>query len=522
MKKIPKTRMSASSSRLLRRVTAVAASLTLVVGLAACAGSTPDGDVTETAALADSLTFGSIGGSTDSISPYPNKTSAMTLAMGAQLYEGLTRIAADGSVEMALAESMEPNETLDVWTVHLRSGVKKHDGTDFGADDVLWSLGYILDADNAYGGASEISFVDPDKITKIDDLTVEIGLTQPYGPFPAAMASKRLLMAGANWSEDAPVGTGPFVLDTFTAGQQATFTRFDDYWGDKPGFTDLTMITFQDQSALSNALRGGQVQVISTLPFAEVEAMKATAGIEVLESENATKAFLSFRVDIAPFDDERVREAMRLIADREQIVSNAYGGYATVANDINGNNTSCPAPDVPQREQDLTRAKELLDEAGVENLEIEIVTDNGFAGMLEFAQLYAQQAAEVGVTVKVTQLDSAAFLAKWREWPALVSFASQPYITLAKRYYMEGGENNASHWADPEYAELAAKLYATADEDEQCTYIQQMQEIEYERGVDIVAAFPKTLVPYSSKVHGLKADLYGRSSYTFTGVTVEK
>lgn len=510
----------------LRRFAAAAAGLALIATVAACSPGTSneggDGGETPAAELADTLNFGAVGGTTDSVEPYPARVSAFASAMHAQIYEGLTVFDREGAVQMALAESIEPNDSLDVWTIELRQGVMKHDGEEFTADDVIWSLDYILNPDNAYASSREIDFIDRERIEKVDDHTIVLNLNRPYGPLPAAFASGRVKMAGEGASSENPIGTGPFVLQTFTQGQQAELTRFDDYWGEKPGFENLKMIAFQDQAAMSNALRGGQIHVSATTPLTEVPAFQGTAGITLLESPTMNRQFLTFRVDLAPFDDPRVREAMRLIIDRDLVLENAYNGNGVIANDINGNNSHCAAPNVPQREQDLDRAKELLEEAGQSNLSFEIVTDGGFVGMMEMAQLFSQSAAEIGVNVQVTKLDSGAFLAKWREWPALVSTTSNTYFTLAPRYYMEGGENNASHWADPEYADLAAKLFATADPDEQCNYIQQMQEIEWERGVDVIPVFPNQVIAHSSKVHGLQADINGRGAYTFNGVTVEK
>ncbi|OJX65209.1 MAG: hypothetical protein BGO95_07115 [Micrococcales bacterium 73-13] len=491
--------------------------------MAACSAPTDPGQQpSDDPATVSTLVYGAIGGANDTAQPYLSDLSTMSVAIQNQLYEGLTRLGTDGAVEMALAESLEPNDTLDVWTVHLRPNVKKHDGTPFTSDDALWSLDYILDPANAYSAAAELAFVDPAGLKKIDDLTFEIHLNKPYGPFAATLASFRLPMAGKGASADNPIGTGPFKLESAdSTGQRYELTRFDDYWDQKPGFEHLTMVAFNDQAALVNALRGGQVDVVGAVPFTEVKALEATPGLDVLVSENAQKVFLSFRVDLPPFDDVRVREAMRLIVDRQQMVDVAFGGFASIANDINGNNTSCPPPDVPQRKQDIAKAKQLLADAGVSDLTVEISTDNGFSGMMEMIQVFAQNAADAGVTVIPNQLDTATFLNKWTEWPAVASVAQNIYFAIPTRYYLAGGGNNTSHWADPEYAEIAAKLYATADPDEQCEYITELQRIEYERGGDVIPVYPQAITVHSEKVKGLQQDLYNRSSYRFNGVTIE-
>ncbi|MGH3586215.1 MAG: ABC transporter substrate-binding protein [Pseudonocardia sp.] len=496
-----------------RVIRALIAALVLVGALAGCAP--PD-----QAAEANTVSLGVVGNSKDTVYPYASQNSPSGNALWQQLYDGLTRLGPDGSVQMALAESMTPNADNTVWTVHLRPGVKLHSGRAFGADDVIFSIRKMLDPQSAYAPSTQINMVDPNGLTKIDDLTVEMRLTRPYGPFPAAWSYDRLVMIGQDWTEEKPNGTGPFTLDAFTPGQQGRFTAFPDYWGEKPGFANLELVYFQDQPAITNALRGGQIDIAFTVPFTDVAALKSTPGITIMESESAAYPILEMRMDVAPFDDPAVREAFRLIVDREQIAQNAFGGFATIANDYIGNNTQCAPPELPQRSQDLERARRLLTESGHAGLSVELATDAALPGMLEFAQLFAQQAAQAGVTVTVRKLDGASFLNEWLQWPFLVGYTSSPYLTTATNHFAPEGEENATHFDDAEYNQLSAQLYTTTDENRQCEIIAQLQTIEHERGGDIVPVYPKLLTAYNSKVTGLQPDLYGRTSFRYAGVSV--
>ncbi|MDR1825787.1 MAG: ABC transporter substrate-binding protein [Bifidobacteriaceae bacterium] len=531
------------STRSPRRAIALAAAalIALPMLLTACGGDKSGSDASGSAAAGSaaaggdstaagtgnadgSLILGVMGNSADQIDPYSEQSSMSGLVIWTQVYDGLTHIAYDGSIEMALAESMTPNETNDVWTVKLREGIKTHGGHDFTADDVIYSLQRMLDPEHPYAAAFQIQIIERDELVKIDDLTVEIHLNQPYGMFPELMARERLKMTSQYELDGSPDGTGMFSVVSFTPGREAKFTRFDDYWGEKPGFKDLTIEFFSDQEAVANALRGGQIDVAHAVPFTDAKALSETEGISVIESPSASHLTLDMRMDIAPFDDERVREAFRLIVNRELTVANAFGGYAVVANDINGNNTSCALPDVPQREQDLEGAKELLAQAGYDEsnpLSVELVTDAFNPGMYETAELFAQEAAKIGVLVEPKKLDAATFLDNWMEWQFVINWSGSAYPEMSATHFLPDGEDNASHFNDPEYTELNIKMQSTADPVEQCEYVTAMQLIEYERGSVIVPVYQIDVTPFRDRVHGLHQDLYNRTSYKYAGVTVD-
>lgn len=468
------------------------------------------------------LRYGVIGSAKDAVYPYTAQATISESVLGTQMFDGLAALDPTGKVQMALAESMTPNADKTVWTVKLRPNVKLHSGKTFNADDVIYSFKSMADPKNQFAEAVQISFIDPNKIKKIDDLTLEFHLKQPYGPFPDALAYQRFAMIGADSTAEKPDGTGPFDLNSFSPGDKAVLTRFDDYWGAKPGFKTLDVFFFVDQSAITNAMLGGQLDVSASIPFTDAQTLKSSPNVKLLQSEqSASYLSLDMRTDIPPFNDQRVREAMRLIVNRQQIADNAFGGFAKLADDYMGNNTSCAPPNVPQRHQDIAKAKQLLAEAGQSNLKVVLPTDDAFAGMLPMAQLFAQQAKDAGVTVTVQKLDTATLLNKWLEWPFIVNVSSSPYLVNVPSFLLPGGSNNATHFNDAQFNDLARQLFATTDEAAQCKLVSQMQQIEYERGGSVIPVYPQDIAPYRSTVHGLKPDLYGRSSYQFAGVTVD-
>lgn len=512
-------RMELVSTRAIYRAIAALGGAALMLSLAACApGDRRPVDSDST------LTLGVIGSTKDVIQPYGDSSGPSSGALVRQLYNGLTTLGREGGISYDLAESMEPNETLDVWTVKLREGVKLHNGEEFDAEDVVSSIDYILDPANAFPAATAISMIDPAGVTSVDEHTVELKLNKPYGPLPYAFATERLVMRGLEdpADPDSAVGTGPFTLESFTAGQEAILERFGDYWGEQPGFDTLKMSFFMEQQAITNALLGGQIDVAYSVPFTDVGALESADGVDLLVSDSASYMTIAMRGDVEPFDDPRVREALRLVVDRDEIVQNAFGGYATPGNDFYDKKSDCPTPAGAVRTQDIDRAKALLAEAGQEGLQLELVTDGAFPGMSEAAQLFAAQAAKAGVTVSVKTLDVATFLDKWGEWPFVVAYASGPYLQVVQTHLLPGGEENTAHIDDPELNALADELFAAPDEAEQCRVITKMQEIEFSRGGYIVPVYSQWITAYrGDRVEGLQQDLFGRASFQFAGVTLK-
>ncbi|MHA3724994.1 ABC transporter substrate-binding protein [Leucobacter sp. HY1910] len=510
-----------TNSTLRTRLGAVILSVTLATTLASCApAAKSEGGNAQTSQSA--ITVGMVGSSSDVLQPYAQQGSVSGGAVYDQLYEGLAATNGDGELVYKLAESIEPGDSLDEWTIKLREGVKLHNGEDFTAEDVVESINWMIDPENAWAFAKYLDFMTPESMEIVDDHTINLHLDEPYGLVRQMFSMDRILMRSLKGaSVDEPVGTGPFKIESFAPGQQTVVTKFDDYWGDPATLDTVTFTFFQDQQAVSNAIRGGQIDVAHGIAFPDIPALQETPGLDTLVHETAATPLVGMRVDTTPTDDPRVREAIRLAVDRDLIVENAFGGFASVANDFIGKNTACPTPDVPQRKQDLEAAKKLLAEAGAEDIELEIVTDGALPGMSEMAQLITGDVSKLGIKTTVRKLDVATFLDQWLEWPFYVGHTSSPYFVTATGHFSPGGSENGTHFDDSEYNELVKKLSATADEAEQCGYITQMQQIEHERGGYIVPIYAKKVTVFSDKVDGLQPDLYGRSAWRLDGVTVE-
>ncbi|URK86400.1 ABC transporter substrate-binding protein (plasmid) [Rhizobium sp. RCAM05350] len=370
------------------------------------------------------------GGSADSLDPHRTQAQVSDMVRFMNLFDGLSEYTSDGTVRLSLAETMTPNETATEWTVKLHQGIKTHGGADFQADDVIFSVRRILDGSAPTKGAALIKFVDPAKVEKIDDLTLKFTLDNPHGLFPDVWANLFLRMVPRDFDAANPDGTGPFRYESFTPGQESTFKSFGSYFREKAWIDTLVVVVINDNTAAINALRGGQIDVSYTMPFSEARTVEASPDLRLLNNPTPMEIPIYMRTDVAPFDDVRVRQAMRLVANRKQLVSVALAGYGTIGNDMVGRSMApCVESSLPQREQSIEEAKKLLAEADQSDLSVEMVTVNGTAGMVECAQVFAEQAKAVGVTINVKNMEVGAYLANYGNWTfrgrLLVGFLSR-------------------------------------------------------------------------------------------------
>lgn len=445
------------------------------------------------------------GGNADSLDPHRTQGQISDIVRFMNLFDGLSEYRPDASVSLSMAESFTANADATQWVMKLRPGIKTHSGAAFTADDVLFTVNRILDKDNPTKGSALIKFIDPANVKKIDDLTLEFTLAAPYGPFAEVWANRYLRMVPRGFDPSKPVGTGAFKLISFTPGRESQFERFDEYFREPAKVKRLVISNISDAAASINALRGGQVDLAYKIPFAEARVIAADSALTLLNNPTTLALPIYMRTDAEPFKDVRVRQAFRLIANREQMVKVALAGYGAVGNDVQGRSIApCgPAP-ISQRVQDIAKAKTLLAEAGKTGLTVDLTTVNGTAGMVECAQVFAQQAKAAGVTVNVKILEEAAYLANYGNWEFGVDFLTDTYLSVAARSLMPGGTFNTTHWNDEEFNTLYKKAVGISNVNDRCTVIHEMQRIENERGGNILWGFANLLNAYSVKLQGLE------------------
>jgi peptide/nickel transport system substrate-binding protein len=352
---------------------------------------------------------------------------------------------------------------------------------------------------------------------------VRIPCTTPFASFYEALAIpgySDVIPVGFNPS--APVGTGAFKLQSFTPGTQSTFVRYDGYWQSGLPYLDEVVITdYSDATSQVNALLAGQADVVNLLS-ADVIAVVESQGKKVLISDGGGWNPFTMRVDSAPFNDVRVRQAMRLIIDRPQMMQILFGGAGTLGNDVFG--IWAPEYDhsLPQRHQDLDQAKSLLKAAGHEGLTVQLVTSDIGQGTIQAAEVLAQQASAAGMNVNVSNVTVNDFYGPgYLKWVFAQDYWYYnfylPQVSLAT---LPTSPFNETHFDNPGYNKLYAEAIATIDPAKRQELCYEMQRIDYTEGGLIIPFFPPVIDGYGANVEGLVPSKGGLSlnAYDFKRV----
>ena len=414
-----------------------------------------------------------------------------------------------------LAEEITPNKKADVWTIRVRPGIEFHNGKTLTSADVRYSLQRFVNKKLALGGQAFLPTLDPTRIKLLDKRTVRVTLTHPDATILDSLAqyTAGIVPVGygsAGYGKAKPnVGTGPFKLTSFTPGQQSAHARNPNYWrSGQPYFDQVVIIDFPDDTARVNALLSGQIDAMTQVPPAQVAVVNGHSGTKVLESPSAAWTPICMRVDTAPFNDARVRQAMRLIVDRPQMVEQALAGHGLVGNDLYSPFDTEFNHALPQRHQDIAQAKSLLKAAGHDKLTVDLQSTNGALGMNEGAQVFAQQAKAAGVTINVKILDSGTFYgSQYLKWPFSTDFwGTRNYLSQVAAGSLPTSPYNESHWpdgADKKFLSLYKEALRTVDRKKRYEIEHEMMTLEYQHGGYIIWGFSNFLDGYSTKVKGL-------------------
>ena len=391
------------------------------------------------------------------------------------------------ALKPVLATSWSPNSTADVWTFKIRQGVTFHDGSPLTADDVVYTYQLQTNPKNASNALSNFGGVlTPAGVQKVDDFTVAFHLAAPNGNFPYLTSSDNynmiILPKGydpSNW-QSSFIGTGPFVMKSYTAKVGASFTRNEQYWGTKalPAETQFTF--YADQTPEILALSSGTLDVIGQFAVSGGEQLLASgAPYNIIKLKSSAHRELSMRCDQAPFTDPRVRQAIALTLDRPAIVQALFKGFADLGNDspfapvFPSTDTS-----VAQRTQNIAKAKSLLAAAGHPNGFSTRLTTEQFLEIPSYAQIVAQSAKAIGVTIALTIESSSAYYGKatfgnsdWLDATmSLVDYGhrSVPNVFLGAPLETINaktgtGSWNAAHFSNSQYDKLAGQYVAAAD-----------------------------------------------------------
>ena len=424
-----------------------------------------------------------------------------------------------------LATSWSPNATGAVWTFKIRTGVKFHSGAALTAKDVAASINRLADPKNKSNALSALRGVlSPGGAVATDDQTVEFHLDAPNGNFPYIVSSDNYnaIIIPADYAGDWEktfIGTGPFKLEKYTPKVGASFVRNPDYWGVKalPDRTEFTFYTDIQPQIL--ALQGGDVDIIRQVPVLAALPILNDPKLNVISVGSAAHQQVHMRNDSEQFRDKRVRQALALTLDREKIVQGLLRGRAKVGND-SPFAALFPSTDkaVPQRKQDLAKAKQLLEAAGVgQGFKVTLTTEK-YEEIPQYAQLIQSAAKQVGIEIDLKIEDGGAYYgdavfgkSDWLDSTlGITDFGHRgvPNVYLSAPLLSDGAWN-AAHFKNAEYDGLVKSYVGALDLDGQRAQSGKIESLLLEETPIIFGYFYDYLAVTGKSVAGVETNAMG-------------
>ncbi|MGE5618343.1 MAG: ABC transporter substrate-binding protein [Sphingomonadaceae bacterium] len=436
------------------------------------------------------------------------QTNVNEIAAVAQVYDWFVWIDEKNQPAPALATGWEHSPDGKVWTFELRKGVTFHNGKDLTTDDVIFTFNRLRD--KSVGAGTVALYANISEIKALDASHVQFVLAKPNPDLPADLGDYHAAIVASDQKDFKTTfnGTGPFILEKFSSEDRSTFKRNPNYWMSGMPYLDGIQDIYAPQlNSHVEALRAGEIHMVMGLPAELAETLKREGKTNLLEGNTNMHFAIRMRCDRGAAKDPRVRQALKLATDRAAILQAARMGYGVVGHDTPiGPAFGDYYLQVPDFKRDVAKAKELLKEAGYENLKITLTAQNSF-DVPKIAVVWKEQLAEAGVTVDINVVPVDTYFQDdgWLEvdygitdWGSRAT--PQPYLQLA---YVTGAKWNETHWSDPELDALAEQAASEMDQQKRIELYKKIQQIFIERGPIIVPYFEKSVVGIAPNVKGL-------------------
>lgn len=397
--------------------------LSLVLALAACSGDNNSSDEENKDSDKPAATEGGdlvyvTPADAPTLDPHGVNDTASNNATS-QIFERLTDFDKDGNIVPLLATEFNAVDDT-TWEFKLREGVKFHDGTDFNAEAVKASLDRILDPEFASPKIVVVNMIS--EVEVVDEYTVHIKTEKPFAPLPAHLAHNAGSIIAPSAIEEEknggkkvtenPIGTGPFKLEKWNTGDSIEFVKFEDYWGEKAKADTLTFKVVPDQSTRVAMIETGEAHAL-LLGSSDVKRVEAMQGVELDRVSSTRMDYLGFNMQKEPFDNEKVRQAIAMAVNKEDIVDGILDGQGLAAIGPLAPTVVGNSQELEPLEHDVEEAKKLLAEAGFpDGFKTTLQVNTGNAERENIAKLIQAQLAPIGIEVEIDLIEWGTFLEK--------------------------------------------------------------------------------------------------------------
>ena len=434
------------------------------------AGTASSGDAELTVGLPQDLD--------NSLDPY-QITAAGTREVLFNVYEGLVKPDTDGNFVDAVASEHEISEDGLTYTFTLRDGVAFHNGDEVTIDDVLYSFETCA--------ATTTSTAVAEALSDIQDITADgnkvvITLPAANSSFLSTVSGVSIVPASYKDQATAPVGTGPFKFDSYSPQDKAVFVRNDDYYGDKPALAKVTCKIYEDANALFTALNSGALDMAFHLTVDQVNNL--SNGYNVVEGEMNLVQALYLNNARAPFDDERVRQALCYAIDIDSLLELTEDGHgAKLGSSVYPSfRKYFDESLVDAYPYDPEKAAALLKEAGAEGISFSIKVPGNYTPHVDTANVIVEMLSMVGVNPVIEKVEWNTWLSdvyQGRDFDATVIGFDAAYLSpdsLLQRWVSDDS-GNMINYNNADYDAAIKKAQSTTNDEEQVEAYKEAQKI---------------------------------------------
>ena len=473
----------------------------------------------------ESLNVG-LPGDAKSLDPHQSVDN-MSFSVIKHFYEALVTV--DGKTRELVPVLAEKYEILDdkTYKFYLKKGVKFHNGEEFTAEDVVFSLKRVTGKDSIHAG-SRGRYIDPEGFEIIDKHTVIVRTRGPVGgwldsmkhPYASIFSKKAVEEGGEEYFRN-PVGTGPFKFKSWTKGEKIELERFDDYYGEKANFADFTILILPDDSSRVIALETGKVDMVYGVPPSEIDRINETDKAKAVRGQGLGLIYFGMNTLKKPFSDPKVRLAMEYAINKD-----AYNAVVYEGNSAQPAGPLVPAstftPENPTKyAYDLEKAKALLAEAGYPDGFSMVLYISNFQDRVDGATVLQSMLGQLGIRMDIQVFESGVFDEKVKsaEHDAIISTwgmqtnrdAGQFWLSLL--HSKSAGATNWTYLKDEAVDEMIDKVNSTVEEDVRKEIFQALWNRIDELHPMIGLSVPNELYGARKDLVGLENFVDGRLNY---------
>ncbi len=451
------------------------------------------------------LSFASdLHGPSDTLDPGLN-TSTIDYTRGRSHYNGLCQMNENLTTRPELAEEYSPNSDNTEWTFKLRKDVKFHDGSSFGADDVIYTMS------RHYGETSTSTaktlVADVAEWKKVDNHTVKAIMSSPSGDLPAILCTPQFKMIKNGTTDfQNPTGTGPYKLKEYKPGVRSLHVRNEGYWREGGNVDEIEIFAITDPVARTSALLSGDITMMQALDPKAIKQVEGTPGVGIWSVPAGGYFGICAMTNTSPGNDPDFVKALQYIQRRKKVIKSILKGQGTVGNDqpINISYGVDHCSDLEQRVHDLDKAKFHLKKSGITTAELHVA--EVAPGLTDSCLLAQREASKIGLDLQIKKVPNDGYWgAVWMKTPLnVVSWNMRPTANIMMNLaFAPDAPWNDTLWKDERMGKWLVEHRAETDPGKQHELMCAMQTLINENSGMVIMAHRNYLDAKSDKVQGI-------------------